>query len=149
MNKKGFTLVELLIVIAIIGVLASIVLVSMGSARAKARDAVRSSDLRQITSGMEMYYGDNNAYPTLAGTALPTSISTYMAKVPADPKNTGNYVYKWVDNTGTGNDQKFCIYATMETGCSTGQTRYFASSYKGTSEVACTTTAPTWTIDCP
>lgn len=144
-KKKGFTLIELLIVIGIIGVLASIVLVSMGSARAKARDAVRQADMRQWVSAMELYYNDNDHYYTSA--SMPTDGAiTYLPRVPTTPKTPA---YVWIDNSGSGNDQKFCIYATMETGCPTGQLRYFTASHKGTVEVACTGTAPTWTVDCP
>jgi len=62
MWRKGFTLIELLVVIAIIGLLASIVLVSLNSARAKARDAKRVSELRQIQAALEMYYSGINSY---------------------------------------------------------------------------------------
>ncbi|MBI3963654.1 MAG: type II secretion system protein [Candidatus Kerfeldbacteria bacterium] len=58
MNKKGFTLVELLVVIAIIGLLATLAFVSLNSARAKARDAKRVSDVRQIQSALELYYNN-------------------------------------------------------------------------------------------
>lgn len=57
---SGFTLIELLVVIAIIGILSSVVLSSINSAREKARDTVRKSDLRQISVALQMYYLDKN-----------------------------------------------------------------------------------------
>jgi len=128
-KKKGFTLIELLIVIAIIGVLASIVLVSMGGARSKARDAVRQSDARQIGSAMELYYGDADAYLTLA--TVPTAIGTYMITFPKDPKS--KLAYGWISNAA--DDQKYCVYMTMENKGSCTTTRYYTSSHKGTAEV--------------
>jgi len=53
-KQKGFTLIELLVVIAVIGMLASIVLVSLGPARARARDARRLSDVRQMSLAIEI-----------------------------------------------------------------------------------------------
>lgn len=68
-NKKGFTIVELLLVIAIIGFLASIVLASLQGARAKTRDARRMQDLGQIRTALILYYDfynnwieDNSGY---------------------------------------------------------------------------------------
>lgn len=62
-QQNGFTLVELLMVISIIGLLSSIVLASLATARAKARDMVRLSDLKQLQIALEMYRTDNGAYP--------------------------------------------------------------------------------------
>lgn len=66
-NNKGFTLIELMVVIAIIGILTSIGLVSFSGARAKANDAKRRADLKTLQTALEGYYNDNNAYPSTAG----------------------------------------------------------------------------------
>lgn len=67
-KKKGFTLVELLVVIAIIGILAAIGITALSSARAKARDAKRIADLKNIQAALELYNNDKANYPT--GTSL-------------------------------------------------------------------------------
>ena len=66
--KDGFTLIELLVVISIIGTLSGMVLVAMGGVRAQARDARRVSDITQIRKALELYYADNNQYPSSGGT---------------------------------------------------------------------------------
>ncbi len=65
-KQQGFTLVELLVVIAIIGLLSTLAVVSLGSARAKARDARRISDIRQVQTALELYFATAGAYPTEA-----------------------------------------------------------------------------------
>jgi prepilin-type N-terminal cleavage/methylation domain-containing protein len=62
--KKGFTLIELLVVISIVGLLSSVLLASVGTARAKARDAKRVSDMRQVQLALELYRDANGSYPT-------------------------------------------------------------------------------------
>lgn len=71
--KKAFTLIELLVVIAIIGILAVVVTVNLTSARKKARDAQRISQLSALATGLEMYRDDNNNYPKVAATADPST----------------------------------------------------------------------------
>ncbi len=62
--ESGFTLVELLVVIAIIGLLSTIGVVSLNSARAKARDSKRLSDVKQIAKVLEIYQSGKSEYPT-------------------------------------------------------------------------------------
>ena len=64
--KKGFTLIELLVVIAIIALLSSVVMVSLGSARQKARDSYRKETLRQFQSALQIYANEHdNTYPQI------------------------------------------------------------------------------------
>ncbi len=91
LGKRGFTLIELLVVIAIIGILAAVVLVSLNSARGKARNAQRQSDIVNISLALEMYYDDQDppAYPaTLASLAA----QYFPSGIPTDPTGTA-YTY--------------------------------------------------------
>lgn len=63
MNRAGFTLIEMLVVVAIIGLLSSIILVGLGDVRRDARDTRRISDIRQIQNALEIYYTAKLSYP--------------------------------------------------------------------------------------
>lgn len=110
-NQRGLTLVELLIVIAIIGIIASVVLNSLGSAKSKARDSERISDFNQIRNAVELFYATYERYPITAdastwdgrwqnfSTCLETgegcgfATSNYVPvlnKVPQDPQDDPN-----------------------------------------------------------
>ncbi len=121
-KHKGFTLIELLVVISIIGILSSIVVVSMGSAKGKARDARRQSDMRQIGTACELFYTDGSVYPT-SETYGGLSIGDYMSSLPVPQSGD---TYTWEDNLTPSVPQKFCIWVLAE-----DDTTYFASSHKG------------------
>jgi type II secretion system protein G len=144
MKNKGFTLLELLVVLAVIGVLASIVLVSLQSVRGKARDARRQADLRQMLTALELYYDDHLKYPEKGGLglieAIPTAIPPYLAPTPQDPGNIPMACqpegYRWRGNTGQA--QKYCAWACLE------NNEFFAVSPRGTRSL---TSQPS-TLDC-
>lgn len=110
-RSGGFTLIELLVVIAIIGILSSVVFASLNTARAKARDARRITDINQIRIALELYRDSNNTYPQEAHSgcydgweascdaagnfidALRTS--GFISKVPFDPINNATYTYTY------------------------------------------------------
>ena len=62
--KKGFTIIELLIVIAIIVILAGLVLTNIQGAQAKARDANRLGDIDSVSTALEIFHNDNGYYPS-------------------------------------------------------------------------------------
>lgn len=116
-NKKGFTLIEILIVIVIIGILATLSVVALGTIRAKARDAQRLGDMKQIGTVLEAYRMDESGYPTMitSGNSLigPTSGLTYMKKIPSDPLPGQSYVYTAI---GLAPYSNYSIAYTLEKG---------------------------------
>ncbi len=107
-KQSGFTLIELLVVIAIIGILASVVLASLSSARDKARDAARLSQLLEVQKALEMYYADNGTYPAHGPNSMLGEIGSalapqYIGSIPLDPtqgNTTAGYRYLR-DNSNT------------------------------------------------
>ena len=66
-NSKGFTIVELLIVIVVIGILAALVLNSFRGVQERARDTERRTDTNSVATQLEVYYTDNGGYPQFTG----------------------------------------------------------------------------------
>ncbi len=64
-NQKGFTLVELMIVVAIIGILAAIAIPQFAAYRQRAFNSAAISDLRNFKTGMEVSFADNQVYPII------------------------------------------------------------------------------------
>jgi type IV pilus assembly protein PilA len=66
-SNKGFTIVELLIVIVVIGILAALVLNTFSGVQRRARDTERQTDVNSVATQLEVYYNDNGGYPVLTG----------------------------------------------------------------------------------
>ena len=60
---KRFSLFELLLVIAVLGLLSTIAIIAIGNARQKARDAARLEDMREVEVALQLYFNDRNRYP--------------------------------------------------------------------------------------
>lgn len=108
---KGFTLIEMLVVVSLIGVLTTLVAANLNAARERARDTQRKSDLRTIETALRIYYQDYQAFPGSGsggeisgcgsgGTSICSwggtwtdSVTTYMNKIPKDPLPDQSYKY--------------------------------------------------------
>ena len=85
-EQKGFTLLELMIVIAIIGILATMAQPMFKTAVKKSREAALKEDLFNIRNVLDQYYADNGKYPDTLGDLVTKG---YMRSMPVDPF-TGN-----------------------------------------------------------
>ncbi len=120
--KKGFTLIEILVVATIIVLLTATAIVTYTTFLKQSRDAKRKTDLEQVRAALEMYRSNINTYPVGSVYATTLSVLTtpviYIQSLPTDPKNpTYSYYY-----TGTASD--YTIAAYLEGGgttCVAGQ----------------------------
>lgn len=117
--RKGFTLIELLISMAILGILATIGFGNFKSARLKAADAKKKSDLTTIAKSLEAYVNDHRSYPTSSngkivcvspnticdwGDPFTDGTTTYAAKL---PEGSTAYVYQ-------SNGTSYTLYTRLE-----------------------------------
>lgn len=115
LNQRGFSLLELLVVISIIGILVSIGTVAFTTAQKKGRDARRREDIKAMQSAFEQYRAEVGTYEACSTMATynPGSGSLMPGGVPTDPRNSGDYIY----NTSNGCDvSAYCVCAAMEGG---------------------------------
>jgi type II secretion system protein G len=130
--KKGFTLVELIVVMAIIGILATLGFSSYTNSINKSKDARRKADLRSIMTALQLYYNDNGQYPSLgcgincfvksstSGVTpwIPALTSNYIKSLPVDPVNngtdpwSGGLTYEYGNVSADG--QSFDLVAQLE-----------------------------------
>ena len=120
---RGYTIVELLIVVVVIAILAAITVVSYNGITKNAKDAATDSALRSIKSGMEMYMSESGSYPPVCGadnsgcaiSGLSAHLSPeYLSTMPSD-----GAILQYVRGTGA---QSYAIHVryTGKPACKTG-----------------------------
>lgn len=135
----GFSLIELLVTIAVIGILTSIAAVAWGEVRANARDKQRMSDLKELQLAVELYYAENGEFPAMGcGAATeplwvgpgphPAAWGTqcdpdyivgltpnFIAQLPTDPisENTNNVGFLYSTNSNR-TEYKIMVHDTVE-----------------------------------
>lgn len=126
-KQKGFTLLELLVVMAIMSLLVGLGLRTFGSVQQKSRDGRRKQDMQSISKALELYYNDYKHYPFGSGGKImgcaenaaeacewgdvwqnETNQTLYMSKLPVDPG--GSQYFYLADSNG----QTFRIFAYLE-----------------------------------
>lgn len=112
LNKKGFTIIELLVVIVIIGILVALTLPNLFAAQARGRDTDRKNELKNLQQRLETYFGDNGSYPAALADLDPAPTTDESQ----DPKNQ-NYTFEAAPTgcTTAANDcESFTLTATLE-----------------------------------
>jgi prepilin-type N-terminal cleavage/methylation domain-containing protein len=131
-NKLGFTLIEMLVVISLIGILAAIALVSFGGSQKQARDTIRKSDMKQYQNALEAFANmANGLYPnrnTAGGTLiyqnlcndLNTKLEPDIACIqdPKIPSDSTYYDYRYLSNgsgaLGSTTATQYVLWAKIE-----------------------------------
>ncbi len=80
-GERGFSLIELLVVVTIIGILAGIALVNVSTAQRKAREAALKSNLHEMRKAIDNFYADKQRYPSDLNELVPN----YLRRIPPDP----------------------------------------------------------------
>ena len=92
-GQAGFTLIELMVVVAILAILTAILVPNFIRARSSSKLATCQLDLRNIAAGLELYYGENQTYPLAASWDATLTAGGYLRAVPRSPMDQASYGY--------------------------------------------------------
>lgn len=130
--QQGFTIIELLIVIAIIAILALLVLNNFRGAQAKARDSARINDINNMHTKLEEYYNENSAYPSTftastfpgidGGSLIDADGNSVVIHAPVADQAAADAV------TNPGNSNEY-LYIPFPTSCTDNCTGYVLKSF--------------------
>jgi general secretion pathway protein G len=134
-TQKGFTIVELLIVIVVIGILAALVITTYNGIQQKGRNTERTTDLKALQGQLEAYYAQKGSYPAIAtdGTGLGTDSAKNVAFVGTDMKGLDKEALR--DPKGAAAD-----YA-LNTGTTIAANKYTYNVTQSDGTTACTAAA--------
>lgn len=158
-RKYGFTIVELLIVIVVIGILAAITVVAYNGVQGRARDTQRVQNMQSIVKALELYKTTNGIYPAAVATANASGwevshdgttatnflsalvTSNTVPKVPLDPRNqgAGALAPSW---TSTNNLYFYHRYAAGGAGCDASRGDFYVLGVTRFDSVASGQSAP-------
>ena len=133
LKKSGFTLVELLVVMASLGVLVTLIAGGFRTAQMRGRDAQRKSDIKEVANSLEVFLSDHRRYPSdtpsgqiqacpydsvlgsgncvWGSSELTDGNTVYFKVLPQDPVSSQAYIYRIVPGS---NNQKFQLFARLE-----------------------------------
>ena len=101
MERKGFTLIELIIVMAIIGLLAAIAIPQLSNIKERAQVAAMRSDLRNLVTVEESYFADSQKYSANLGAAFRVSAGNEMPTITTTPDG-------WSASMTSSNSAQIC-----------------------------------------
>ncbi|MFA5749713.1 MAG: prepilin-type N-terminal cleavage/methylation domain-containing protein [Candidatus Shapirobacteria bacterium] len=109
-RKTGFSLIELLVVVSIMGVLAAVLMMNIVGARERAKDSKKMQDLNSLKNGLRMYYNDNQSYPVSKAIILGSGFTGYISSIGdtsfiyTQPNGTDSFRMTTILDSGAGND---------------------------------------------